>query len=334
MKYGVFDHVDFGAGSLRELYDMRLALIEKYDAAGFYGYHQAEHHGTKLGASPSPAVFLSAAAQRSKTLRLGAMVFCVPLYQPVRLLEEICMLDQMSNGRLDMGVGRGISPYEVAFFGLDPKEGPAVYREYLDLILEGLKGGELNFDGEYYSIKDMPMVLEPVQRPHPPLWVGLGHPDATVWPAQNGINVISNVTGAGMRAVTDRYKAEWAANGGAPADLPLLGLTRHTVISENSKEAWAIARRAYLPWRKHFMTLWDRYNDKPINVTLPPSIDELAEEGKTLIGTPEEVADQAKALIEESGINYLLARFTFGDTTYEEAARSVDLFAKHMMVSP
>lgn len=331
MKYGVFDHLDFGAGSVHDLYEMRLKLIEKYDAAGFYGYHQAEHHGTKLGASPSPAIFLAAAAQRSNNLRLGAMVFCVPLYQPVRLLEEICMLDQMSNGRLEMGVGRGISPYEVAFFGVDPKQGPAVYREYLDLILEGLKGGELTFQGETYSVKDMPMVLEPVQRPHPPLWVGLGHPDATPWPAQNGVNIMSNVGPAQMRAVTDRYKSEWESNGGAPKDLPLLALTRHVVISENREEAWATARRAYLPWRKHFMTLWDRHNDKPVNITLPPTIDEFAEENKTLIGTPDEVAAQAQALIEESGINYLLARFAFGDMTYAEAARSVDLFAEYVM---
>ena len=86
---------------------MRLTLIEKYDAAGFYGYHQAEHHGTKLGASPSPAVFLAAASQRSKNLRLGAMVFCLPLYKPVRLLEEICILDTISGGLFAVGGGRG-----------------------------------------------------------------------------------------------------------------------------------------------------------------------------------------------------------------------------------
>ncbi len=331
MKYGVFDHVDFGAGSLNHLYEMRLALVEKYDAAGFYGYHQAEHHGTRLGASPSPSVFLAAASQRSTNLRLGAMVFCLPLYQPVRLLEEICMLDQISGGRLEVGIGRGISPIEVAFFGVDPAEGPAIYREYLNLIIEGLKGGELNFNGETKSVTGMPMVLEPVQRPHPPLWVGLGHPDATVWPAQNGINIISNVTASQMRAVTDRYRNEWAANGGAEDALPLLGLTRHVVIAAERDEAWAIARRAYEPWRSHFMALWDRAGMQPPSIRLPHDFDDFAADGRAIVGTPEDAAVQVRDCIEESGINYFLSRFAFGDINYEEATRSIDMFKDCVM---
>ena len=331
MKYGAFDHVDFGAGSLQDLYKMRLALIEKYDAAGFYGYHQAEHHGTKLGASPSPSVFLAAASQRSTRLRLGAMVFCLPLYQPVRLLEEICMLDQISGGRLDVGIGRGISPIEGDFFGVEPAEGPAIYREYLALILQGLKGGELDFEGKTYSVANMPMVLEPVQRPHPPLWVGLGQPDATVWPAQNGVNVISNVTASQMRTVTDRYRQEWAAHGGAQDALPLLGLTRHMVIAEDREEAWAIARRAYEPWRSHFMALWDREGMKPANIRLPHDFNEFAAEGRAFVGAPDDVAAQVHACIEESGINYFIARFAFGDISYEEAARSVDFFKEYVI---
>jgi alkanesulfonate monooxygenase SsuD/methylene tetrahydromethanopterin reductase-like flavin-dependent oxidoreductase (luciferase family) len=330
MKYGVFDHLDFGDGSLSDLYAMRLALIEKYDAAGFYGYHQAEHHGTKLGASPSPSVFLAAASQRSTTLRLGAMVFCLPLYQPLRLLEEICMLDQISKGRLDIGVGRGISPIEGAFFGINPEEGPAIYREYLELILQGLKGGELTFQGDVYSVTDMPMMLEPVQRPHPPLWVGLGQADATVWPAQNGINVISNVTATRMRAVTDRYRSEWAANGGAEDALPLLGLTRHLVIADDRDEAYAIARRAYEPWRAHFLYLWDRAGVKG-TIVLPNDFDEFAADGRAIFGTPEDVAAQVFACIEESGINYFIARFAFGDISFSEAERSVDYFKESVL---
>ena len=122
MDIGIFDHVDRGAGPLPQFFEDRLALIEAYDRLGFYSYHVAEHHFTPLGMASSPAVYLSAVAQRSKRLRFGPMVFCLPLYHPLRIAEEICMLDQMSGGRFDLGVGRGISPLESRSYGESPED--------------------------------------------------------------------------------------------------------------------------------------------------------------------------------------------------------------------
>ncbi|MDP6343916.1 MAG: LLM class flavin-dependent oxidoreductase [Alphaproteobacteria bacterium] len=330
IEFGVFDHLDYGGGDLGELYRTRLALIEVYDAAGFRAYHQAEHHGTDLGAAPSPALFLAAAAQRSRRLRLGAMVFCLPLYHPVRLLEEVCMLDQISDGRLELGVGRGISPIEGDFFDVDASEAPAMYREALELILAGLTADELDFKGDYYRVEGMPMVLTPRQRPHPPLWLGIGLPDSAVWPAENAINVISNQTVDRVRAIADRYRQVWAERGGDAAALPLIGMTRHLVIAEDRDEALALARRAYLPWRAAFYRLWDRHGMSPVGISFPESIDELFETGQAIAGTPGEVADEIAGQIADSGINYFLCRFAFGDMSLAEARRSVDLFASIM----
>ncbi|MBC8242379.1 MAG: LLM class flavin-dependent oxidoreductase, partial [Alphaproteobacteria bacterium] len=104
MDYGIFDHLDQGQSDLMAQFEDRLRLTEVYDEAGFYAYHLAEHHATPLGMAPSPGIFLSAVAQRTKRLRFGPTVYCLPLYHPIRLLEEICMLDQMSGGRLELGV--------------------------------------------------------------------------------------------------------------------------------------------------------------------------------------------------------------------------------------
>ena len=100
-----------------------------YDREGFYAYHVAEHHSTPLGMAPSPSVFLSAVAQRTKRLRFGPLVYALPLYHPIRLIEEICMLDQMSGGRLDIGFGRGASQIEAAIYGNDPAKAEAMYVE-------------------------------------------------------------------------------------------------------------------------------------------------------------------------------------------------------------
>src|ERR1700758_2423194 len=113
MEFGVFDHLDRNDLPLKDYYETRLQLIELYEKAGFYAYHLAEHHATPLGMAPSPSVFLAAVAQRTNKLRFGPLVYTVNLYHPLRLIDEICMLDQMSGGRLELGVGRGISPYEV-----------------------------------------------------------------------------------------------------------------------------------------------------------------------------------------------------------------------------
>ncbi len=129
MRFGIFDHLDDSGQPLTRHFEDRLRLIEAYDRAGFYGYHLAEHHNTPLGYAPSPGVFLAAVAQRTKQLRFGPMVYLLPLYHPLRLIDEICMLDQMSGGRFMYGVGRGISPVEVGFYGVDFATGAAQFRE-------------------------------------------------------------------------------------------------------------------------------------------------------------------------------------------------------------
>src|SRR3954469_4324068 len=122
LAFGVFDHLDASGAPLRDFYEDRLKLAELYDRLGLYCYQVAEHHSTPLGMAPSPSVFLSALAQRTKRINFGPLVYTLPLYHPIRLIEEICMLDQMSGGRFQFGVGKGISPIEVRYYGLDPEK--------------------------------------------------------------------------------------------------------------------------------------------------------------------------------------------------------------------
>ncbi len=335
MRFGVFDHLDRGAADLGALYEMRLALAEQYDRAGFHAYHQAEHHSTPLGAAPSPGIFLAALAQRTKRLRFGPLVYTLPLYQPLRLIEEICMLDQMSGGRLEFGVGKGISPHEVGFYGVDPAEAQARYIEALAMILEGLRlgaeGGELTFKGRFYSADRVPMTLAPKQRPHPPLWYGTSHVETMPWAAANAVNIVGNLPAARMRPLVERYRAEWHALGRDPAALPCIGMSRHIVVAETDAEALAIARRAYEPWRAAFMLLWETRGGKPPNAMVADDFDGMVAVGRGVAGSPATVRDWLAGDIAASGANYLLCRFAFGDMTLNEAARSASLFADQVM---
>ena len=138
LEFGVFDHLDRNSLPLREYYEQRLKVIEAFDRAGFYAYHVAEHHFTPLGMAPSPSVFLSAIAQRTERLRFGTFVYALPLHHPLRVLEEICMLDHLSGGRLEIGFGRGSVPYEISYYGQDAEHRQEIYAERLEADPAGL----------------------------------------------------------------------------------------------------------------------------------------------------------------------------------------------------
>jgi alkanesulfonate monooxygenase SsuD/methylene tetrahydromethanopterin reductase-like flavin-dependent oxidoreductase (luciferase family) len=331
MKYGVFDHMDLGGGSLAEQYDSRLRLVEAYDRAGFHAYHLAEHHATPLGMAPSPAVFLAAVAQRTRRLRFGPLVYILTLQNPLRAYEEICMLDQMSGGRLELGMGKGVSPIELAFFGANPGEAQAVYLEANAVIMKAFSAERLTHHGTHFHFEDVPIELKPVQRPHPPLWLGMGNPDHTRHAAQNKINMVCNGTTAQVRIMTDRYREEWDKAGGSPEAMPFLGVNRHIVVADTDAEAHRVAKPAYERWYASFSKLWREKGQSPPGAGYPPDFDELIRRSFCIVGSPKTVRDMLAEQIEQAGINYLLCRLCFGSLSFEQASRSVALFAEHVM---
>lgn len=333
MRFGVFDHLDDSGLPLDETFASRLKIIEAYDRLGFHGYHLAEHHATPLGIASSPNLFLSAVAQRTRRLRFGALVYLLPFYHPVRLIEEIAMLDQLSGGRLMLGIGKGVSPPEMAVYGLDPEEAPRRYVEAFDLIRRGLSSEVLEFSGEFYQVPETPMRLRPKQLPHPPLWYGIGRPDLTVWAAAHDVNVVTLSSGAAARAITDRYRQEWARLGKPVTALPALGLSRHIVVAETDRAAEAIARSAYRRWRRSFLDLWERRGhalDWVRNIN-PPEFEGLASAGSGIAGSPATVRDYVARQFAETGASYLVGQFVFGDMPEDAALHSVELFAREVM---
>src|SRR5512134_1656711 len=156
VAFGIFDHVDRGDEPLGTLYEQRLRLVAAADAAGFRTYHVAEHHATPLGMAPTPGIYLAAVAQRTRRLRFGPLVYLLPLYTPLRLIEEICMLDQLSGGRFELGVGRGISPYELAYSNVNFLEAIDIYEETLQVVLAGLTSRTLTHRGRYFQFRSVP----------------------------------------------------------------------------------------------------------------------------------------------------------------------------------
>jgi alkanesulfonate monooxygenase SsuD/methylene tetrahydromethanopterin reductase-like flavin-dependent oxidoreductase (luciferase family) len=329
LEFGVFDHVDRYDGPLHEYYEARLKLVELYDKAGFHAYHIAEHHATPLGMSPSPSVFLAAVAQRTKRLRFGPMVYALPLYHPLRLLEEICMLDQMSGGRLDIGFGRGASPIELSFFGQDPKQAQAIYAEGLELIIKGLTNRTLSFSGEYFKFDNVPIEVWPFQKPHPPIWYGVHAPEAAERAARRGLHTINLDPPAEAKVATELYRATWKQTHG-DAPLPKLGLGRFIVVADTDAEALALARRAYPVWHNGFSYL-SRLRGIPQRHPRPADYDTLMERGQGFAGSPASVTQWLREQLDETQTNYMVGQFAFGDLRPAEFTRSVELFVQHVM---
>jgi alkanesulfonate monooxygenase SsuD/methylene tetrahydromethanopterin reductase-like flavin-dependent oxidoreductase (luciferase family) len=328
MKFGVFDHMDRASVPLARQYEERLQLIEAYERAGFYAYHIAEHHSTPLGMAPSPSVFLACIAQRTTRLRFGPLVYQLSLYHPIRIYEEICMLDQLSNGRLELGVGRGVSPHELAYYGADPAEAQARYFEAYAILMQMFAGGSLTFDGKFHRFKDTPIEIEPVQRPHPPLWYGAVNADGATWAAKNNVNIVCNVPAPAIRPISERYRAEWTQAGRDLAALPLIAMNRYVVVADSDREAIEVARRGYRRWHASFYRLFELHGTRPHNAAYPETFDLAQAQGYAVAGAPDTVRDALAAQIREAGINYLVCRFAFGDLTLNEAQRSLGLFTQ------
>ncbi|MBD21226.1 MAG: LLM class flavin-dependent oxidoreductase [Rhodospirillaceae bacterium] len=330
MEFGVFDHLDRGNLPLDVFYEMRLKIIELYDRSGFYGYHLAEHHSTPLGMAPSPSIFLAAVAQRTKTLRFGPMVFALPLYHPLRLAEEICMLDQMSNGRLELGFGRGASPIEIDIFGRDPKDSQEIYLECLDIVMMALKNGHVDFQGKYFDLQDVPVALEPIQDPLPSLWYGIHAVDSAARAGAEGLNVISLDTALETEAMLAAYKSSFNRFPSNKKN-PKLGIGRFIIVGDTDHEALAIARRAYPNWHESFNYLFKYRGTRKPRHQRPAEFDAIAAQGRAVAGSIETVTEILTKELQISGANYLVGQFVFGDMSFGEAKKSVSLFADEVV---
>ena len=332
LNFGIFDHLDATGAPLGRFFDERLRLIELIERVGFSGYHLAEHHSTPLGMAASPSVFLAAAVQRTTTIRLGPLVYVLPLYHPLRLYEEICMLDHLSGGRLMVGVGRGGALVEHQRYGIEPTDAPAMYHEAFAVLMRAFEADVLDFEGKFYRYKDYVVQAKPVQRPHPPLWYGAPNADAIAWAAPRSVNVVSLGPAERARTISERYRKEWAELKREQASLPKIGITRHIVVADSDETAKAIARAAYPRWRNAMEWLWQRSKaDFVLKQIYPTEFDELERIGHGIAGSPSSVRDYLTRLERDTGVNYVLCQMVFGDMNFNDASHSIELFAREVM---
>jgi alkanesulfonate monooxygenase SsuD/methylene tetrahydromethanopterin reductase-like flavin-dependent oxidoreductase (luciferase family) len=338
LEFGLFDWIDAVPGlPTAELYDARLRILAEADQGGFSTYHLAEHHGTPLGLSPSPSVFVAAAARETQRIRLAPTTFIVPLYDPLRLVQEICMLDQLSHGRLDIGVGKGSSPIEAAMYGLTPADTAERFETLFPAIVEALETGTFRRPGADGAAGEaIPLHVPVHQRPHPPLWYPTSNAASIPRLGDEGYNVLFgfgffspplDVVREQSRVFFDHFRQS-AARGGVryslPGVTPRFGMMRHVLVAETDEAALELARPAFDAHHESFTHLWRAHGSD--RFTGPADFDALAAEHKLFIGSPETVAAQIAKARDLGEINYFAGAFAWGSLDVETVLSSVRLF--------
>ncbi|HEY7708619.1 MAG TPA: LLM class flavin-dependent oxidoreductase [Candidatus Entotheonella sp.] len=372
LQFGVFDHIEPIPGQeLDQIYHDRLAQVERFDAAGFYAYHLAEHHTPAVHSlAPSQNVFLAAASRTTQHIKLCPCIYVLPLHHPLRLIEEICMLDHLSGGRLEIGVGRG-GVLEAYFWGSDwdVERNFMKYTETLDIIRQGLSHDALTYVGEFYQFDELPMRLRPKQQPFPPMWYMRNVEIA----AREGMHsiIVGNIDG--FAANVRRYRRLWDEYQGKGAKTlqgsdPLIGLVTHMVIADTEEEAVQAARPAWEEYLWNLTTprrleaerrglkqfLGAGLNPRPSGLPdreagAEDQVAETPQERHQRREEPGHVTEQARSAafrvvagapptirgyLDEyvrTGANYFVCAFHFGNMPEAIAERSIELFIRDIM---
>ena len=328
MHFAVFDHNDATGRPRSQQLDERLELVTAFERLGYYAYQMAEHHGTPLGIA-SPHLMLAAASRLTSSIKLGTLISILTVVPPLRMVEEAATLDQLSKGRLVLGVGRGVSPIEIGFHGVPEAEAEPRFAEAFEILRMGLSSDVVDFHGKYFDIDSAPVAMRPVQQPLIP-WYATRTPEKARWCARLGMPMLALVPSPQVRLLTDAYRAEWAALGRAEADLPPLGVSRQIVVADTDEAARGIAARAFAPFVDSLSYLW-----KTFGVPMPPGVAsgtfESTPDSHRYAGAPDGARDWVAHHAAAAGATYFSLEFSFGDMTFAEALRSAELFASEVM---
>ena len=330
MQFGIFDWVEASGRPPAEVYEHKLELATAAERAGFHGFFGAEHQGTPLSIDGSPSVLLSAIFQRTRRLRAGALTFCLPWYHPYRFYSEVCMLDQMSHGRLELGVGRGVSPIESRIFGLNSiDESRERYRHVLGMFLEGTSSKTMNVNGVEAELH-----VKPYQKPYPPLWFPSSNKESIDFTARHGYHTAFIGRHADCKPLFERYRELWHRHRDDPGRhnahvaAPFLARTQHLVIADTDAAAEKLGLKAYEAWAAHIHHLTRKIGRPDVHKTTPYDEDSAQ---RLIAGAPRTVREKLDDMLRATGANYLLCVLSFGDLAPDDAMRSIELFTREVM---
>jgi luciferase family oxidoreductase group 1 len=319
----------------QEIYSRAVDLAQAAETLGFRNVWLAEHHFSTYGYLSRPAQLATYLAAKTTRLRVGTAVIVVPLHHPLVVAEEIATLDQLAGGRVDIGLGRGYQHYEFERLGLELDSARARWEESVDIILKALTGEPFTYDGKLYKIPETTIFPQPLQKPHPPIWVTAQSPDSVEATVRRGFNLLTGGFGvpiermADFRKQFDRLVAEVK-----PPRMPDVGVQRAVYVTDSAADARAAVEearwnmRVTLSLRNHYEKV-DRGRAIAVPGPKEPDTDDLLDRF-LVIGTPDTVIRQITRVQEMVGITHFNCSFWFGDIEHPRIMKSMELFAKEV----
>ena len=277
MKIGVLQFFGWADRnvSLASVYDRALERFGIMDGTGYDAVWLAEHHFSSFSVCPSVHMMATMAAAQTERLRIGTAVSLAPFYHPLRLAEEVALLDVLSGGRVNWGAGRGFARGEFAAFGIPMEESAARFRETVDIVLAAWSQERLTHHGAHFDFDDVEVLPKPMQKPGPPVWMAATSESAIDWAAGRGFSILMDphCTHTELASKRRRYGQQLAAAGFSAAgrDIPMAAADRHLRLTPRAAEA--IARRA-APALDAGLPIWAR-NTAAIMETPAPAAEVL-----------------------------------------------------------
>lgn len=350
MKFGLFYVLECPDHDFVRAYREMLAQLSYAEHLGFDEVWLAEHHGTDYGSMPSPQVAASAIVEHTERMRIGTAVSNLIFDWPVRIAEDYAMVDVISNGRLDLGVGRGYQPDEFRNMGVGDKQhlSRETFEEALDIVrgLGSNPPGELfSYRGWHFDITDVNYRPAPVQQPTPPMYVASISPDTFGLVAERGCNMLVTptlMTSPELKRFVIDVKRKLIARGRDPLSLDF-PMNWHIHLADNEAEKLHNVRAALgwyydsalqlVPQGTNVPPTYERYAELAAASAEAGglTIDGLREGGVVYAGEPKGLADEIEALHDEIGLQHLMCWMRFGGLAHDEVLRSLELFAERII---
>ena len=335
MDFGVFNllqHRDRST-SPRQVLEEALEHTRLAEDLGFSRVWFAEHHFSNYSLCPSPMILCTQAAAMTKRIRVGSAVLILPLHAPTRVIAEIALVDALSGGRLDIGVGSGYQPYEFERLGADISDNKVVFNEMLDMIELGLSQANFSYRGEYFEQLQTAINVRPVQTPRPPIWIAGGDPNSHRRCARDGyIPFISGGIDGPERIKKMREQVEqcYIDEGKDPTSVPL-GVLRFVCVSDDQSvidryvNGARFQKRIAMSLRHRREVMMDDYMVDEIPFPNEPSLEEIAK--NIVVGNAEVVAEHLCREIELYGPRHMSLYFAVGDVPNAAVMNSMEQFA-------
>ena len=301
MKFGILQFFSWPERrlALPTVYERALERIEIMDRAGYDAVWLTEHHFNDYSVCPSIPVMGAYAAARTRKLRIGTGVTLAAFYHPLRLAEEIALLDILSGGRVNWGAGRGFDPREFRTFGVLVEESQARFREAVDIVIRAWTEERLTYRGRFFSFDDIEVLPKPLQRPHPPAWMAAGSLDAAAWAASVGYSILIGPHTTHVETGQQReFYLQQLHKHGHSAKGREIPITRFLAIAPTDAEAAEVAREG-AKW------LFKTYID-PARFGAAGDPVQRYVDSAIVHGTAERVAGELMRLREEIHLEYLI----------------------------